>query len=519
MSKEDNKERILVVEADMGRANEIKTLLSFINFDVDLITDTGFFPADLQHEYLAVMIGRCEVVSDCTQLIKRIDEAKKLLPVILYDHNEVTFEKETGCYGAVMENLEYPLVYEELGRVIDNSRQFKKRIQLEGDQARRRTENKEAMRKRLEGEGQSVRVRKRDHKRPTLGGNSAAVQRIRGMIEQVAPANANVLILGESGTGKEVVARMIHDASNRCNEHFVPVNCGAIPADLLESELFGHEKGAFTGAITSRQGRFELAEKGTLFLDEIGDMSLPMQVKLLRVLQERTFERVGSNKSMAADVRIIAATHRNLEELITEGKFREDLFYRLNVFPIEMPALRERLEDVPYLLQDQIQRLEQESRGSVRLTASAIESLCHYNWPGNVRELSNLVERLSILYPNGVVDAKDLPEKYRPAGVITSEKEIISSFFSEDSDTDNELKPETSNVVNLPLPQPIDTELPDAGIDLKAHLAEMEIELIKQALDNADGVVAHAAKLLNMRRTTLVEKLKKYGLQRVDDAT
>ena len=348
------------------------------------------------------------------------------------------------------------------------------------------------------------------------------------MVEQVAATQANVLILGESGTGKEVVARMLHVLSDRKDKPFVPVNCGAIPADLLESELFGHEKGAFTGAIAARQGRFEMAQGGTLFLDEIGDMSLPMQVKLLRVLQERTFERVGSNQSLKADVRIVAATHRDLEVSITEGKFREDLFYRLNVFPIEMPSLRSHLDDVPSLLQEQIDKLENDKRGSVRLTAAATDMLCHYQWPGNIRELGNLVERLTILYPNGIVDVRDLPEKYINGAFKTSEKEVIKQMFSDSAndclaDTattkDNQVSNEEANALWNFDPSNVKTEasgqLAADGFDLKSHLADMEVQLIKQALDNSSGVVAHAAKLLNMRRTTLVEKLKKYSLQKV----
>ncbi|MDH5189972.1 MAG: sigma-54 dependent transcriptional regulator [Gammaproteobacteria bacterium] len=334
----------------------------------------------------------------------------------------------------------------------------------------------------------------------SLVGNSRGITQISKLIEQVADSDANVLILGESGTGKEVVARNLHYKSARNNKPFVPVNCGAIPADLLESELFGHEKGAFTGAISARQGRFELAQGGTLFLDEIGDMSLPMQVKLLRVLQEKTFERVGSNKSINADVRIIAATHRNLEESITEGNFREDLYYRLNVFPIEMPPLRERIEDVPLLINELIARFEHEGRGSVRLTPAAVVSLCQYDWPGNVRELSNLVERLIILYPYGVADVHDLPDKFQVEGISNPNQTIPVIPDS--------ILPET-RLDDSP-------RLPRSGIDLKEHLTTLEANYIKQALDECDGVVAHAANMLGMRRTTLVEKMRKLGLTRIE---
>ena len=245
----------------------------------------------------------------------------------------------------------------------------------------------------------------------SIEGDSAAINKVRRLIEQVANTDASVLILGESGTGKEIVARMLHRQSDRVEKPFIPVNCGAIPKELLESELFGHEKGAFTGAVAKRVGRFEMAEGGTLFLDEIGDMDQEMQVKLLRVLQEKSFERVGGGKTQKADVRIIAATHRNLERSIEQGDFREDLFYRLNVFPIEMPALRERDEDIPALIESMIGRLANE-RGAYEIDKSAMDILQYYCWPGNVRELSNLVERLRILYSGETIFPANLPQKY-----------------------------------------------------------------------------------------------------------
>jgi len=348
----------------------------------------------------------------------------------------------------------------------------------------------------------------------SLVGVSRSVANVRQLIEQVADTEANVLILGDSGTGKEVVARNLHFHSDRRDKPFVPVNCGAIPPDLLESELFGHEKGAFTGAISARQGRFELANGGTLFLDEIGDMPLAMQVKLLRVIQERVFERIGSNKSIKANVRIIAATHRNLENEIAEGRFREDLFYRLNVFPIEMPSLSERVEDIPLLLEELIVRMENNKRGSVRLTISAISALKQYGWPGNVRELSNLVERLLIMFPNGLVDTHDLPEKYRQEFDVMPVNSIVESD-SEQSKLQQQQRV-VSHIVNQVTSQDV---LPAEGMDLKAHLLNLESNLIKQALDDANGVVAHAAQRLNMRRTTLVEKMRKYGLQRIASAS
>ncbi|MGB4948403.1 MAG: sigma-54 dependent transcriptional regulator [Candidatus Competibacter denitrificans] len=342
----------------------------------------------------------------------------------------------------------------------------------------------------------------------SLTGHSTAILRVRELIQRASPSESTVMLLGESGTGKEVVARNIHYFSNRTQGPFVPVNCGAIPDNLLESELFGHEKGAFTGAISTRRGRFELARGGTLFLDEIGDMPLNMQVKLLRVLQERVFERVGSDRSLEADVRIVAATHRNLEEMIKTGDFREDLYYRLNVFPIEIPSLRERIEDLPKLVEELIERMAHEQGGvRIALTAAAVRSLSHYHWPGNVRELANLMERLAILKPNGQIDTGDLPVKFRAHAPL--EPISVASVMAEVEDTTT--IPTTRTAANEP------ATLPPEGLDLREHIADLESSLIHSALEKADGVVAHAASLLKMRRTTLVEKMRKYNIRRGDD--
>ena len=324
-------------------------------------------------------------------------------------------------------------------------------------------------------------------------GRSQAVSEVVRLIRSVAAHDSSVLVLGESGTGKEVVARAIHDSSPRRHRPFVAVNCGAIPAELLESELFGHEKGAFTGAIATRLGRFEIAEGGTLFLDEIGDMSLPMQVKLLRVLQERVFERVGNHKPIHCNVRIIAATHRHLEEAIERGGFRQDLFYRLNVFPIELPALRERLADLPLLIDEFIAVNVREGRARMVFTDGALAALARHPWPGNVRELANLVERLSILQGGRAVEACDLPARYRP-GIADplSDREVL-------------------HLLEGPAASAAAGELPAQGLDLRQHLDTIERSLVQQALERSGGTVAHAARLLGLRRTTLVEKLRKFG--------
>ena len=338
-------------------------------------------------------------------------------------------------------------------------------------------------------EGEALRVDTHAIAESFPVGNSSAVNELDVLMRQVARYDSTVLIQGESGCGKELVARRIHELSARGDGPFVPVNCGAIPRELLESELFGHEKGAFTGALTTRVGRFELADGGTLFLDEIGDMSLEMQVKLLRVLQERTFERVGGSEQRRANVRILAATHRDLESRVAEHQFREDLFFRLNVFPIRVPPLRERVDDLPELIHDLIRRGEAAGRPSITFSDTAMGCLKAYRWPGNVRELQNLVERLSILCPGRRIERQDLPlaigERRRPPGSA-------------------DVVPE--NLVAVPR----------EGLDLREHLGNIEKQLIRSALEQTDGTVAHAARLLKLQRTTLVEKLRKYELQARD---
>ena len=370
-------------------------------------------------------------------------------------------------------------------------------------------------------------------------GVSTPIRDVTALIRQVAAYDSTVLVLGESGTGKEVAARAIHDLSPRRSRPFVAVNCGAIPADLLESELFGHEKGAFTGAVSARKGRFEIAEGGTLFLDEIGDMSPTMQVKLLRVLQERVFERVGNHVPMRCNVRIITATHRNLEDAIARGTFREDLFHRINVFPIEMPALRARSEDLPLLVRDFIAANIAQGRGRVQFSPRALGALALCPWTGNVRELANLIERLSIVCAGRIVDVSDLPPKYRPpldwnlevkaldsslciealddpsqAIAIEEEAQALEECdvleVLESATLDGGASEPTSSIASLGADSL--AILPDEGLDLREHLLSIERRLIEQALERSRGTVAHAARLLNLRRTTLVEKLRKLGI-------
>ncbi len=466
---------ILLIDDNAARIQQVEIILKFLEYSLVSVSS-----AECQTGQLDLDRFDCVFVGAAAEkqavLLRTLIEKNASIPVYLLvdkDAQPVSSSIQQMLAGV----LEWPTVYPVLTDIL---------AQLQKQPAKKATSPA--------------------HK--GLAGRSEAIQKTRDLIDQVAKSDATVLILGESGTGKEVVAQALHRASLRKQKPFVPVNCGAIPGELLESELFGHEKGAFTGALTSRQGRFELAEGGTLFLDEIGDMPMPMQVKLLRVLQERTFERVGSNKTIQCDVRVIAATHRNLEREIEEKRFREDLFYRLNVFPIEVPALRERSEDIPSLVNDLIRRMEESGRGSIRLTRNAIGLLTQHHWPGNVRELSNLMERLAIIFPNGLIDAADLPEKFRAYNLPADSK---LDWIEQETTAGESKVPEPRSSVEKPMPPTPGTavQLPEQGIDLKEYLTDLENELIRQALEECNGVVAHAAKRLNMRRTTLVEKLRK----------
>lgn len=343
---------------------------------------------------------------------------------------------------------------------------------------------------------------------------SNAMKNLDRLVKQVAEFDTLVLIRGESGAGKEVIARRVHEYSPRAGKPFIPVNCGAIPADLLESELFGHEKGAFTGAVATRKGRFEMAEGGTLFLDEIGDMSLPMQVKLLRVLQEKCFERVGSNVTQACNVRILAATHRNLEEMVTEGSFRQDLFYRLEVFPIEVPPLREHPEDVAVLMGKFMAKLEAKGMRTPRFSSSAMRSLQLYSWPGNVRELENLMERMAITHAEQVVRSSDLPKQYRVLDVVDLDDEDDTVDGADQAALLNALTRDRGEEDELTTPQIHDGQpvLPDSGLNLKNYLQDLEQWFISEALRKEDGVITRAAQLLGLQRTTLAEKMKKLGI-------
>ena len=463
---------ILVVDTDYERTSALKLIIEYLEYRAIVVTDCDQWQEQFENAdgVEVVLLGPTDTQPALQNVFRGLKEQDEHIPIVAMIRPGTEDKLEPDIENGTVSKVQLPVKHTELQNALQRARLYSES-------------------RHLSGTPRSIELFR------NLVGTSAAIRAIRQLIEQVAGTDASVLLSGESGTGKEVVARNIHYQSKRRYKPFVPVNCGAIHPELLESELFGHEKGAFTGAISTRRGRFEMADGGTLFLDEIGDMPLEMQVKLLRVIQERSFEHVGSNKSISMDVRIIAATHVDLEQAISTGRFREDLFYRLSVFPIEMPSLRDRIDDLPLLINDLINRVASEKRGSLRLTAGTMDALCRYRWPGNVRELANLIERLLILYPNGVIEAHELPDKYRAQVGNGSGVSPLSA------------------IAQIPFPA---SPLPREGIDLKEHLVEVEHRLIEQALAEANGVVAHAAKHLNLGRTTLVEKMRKFGISRPD---
>jgi sigma-54 specific flagellar transcriptional regulator A len=406
-------------------------------------------------------------------------------------------------------------------------------------------------------------------------GQSRATQFLRELIQTLAASSSTALVTGESGTGKELVAQALHAQSPRAGGPFVPINCGAIPRELIESELFGHRKGSFTGAVADRLGRFELAHGGTLFLDEIGDLPMDMQVKLLRVLQERCLLPVGASREVTVDVRVVAATHKNLESEVAAGRFREDLYYRINVLPITTTALRERPDDIAALLQFYAQKHTLPGNRPLKFAPDTLLMLQAYAWPGNVRELSNLVDRFSTLFPSQTLQVHTVPACMMPSGLAALQAQRLSqmptptpqpslfaaasapqdAFASEephwtaaasgdaespwaDNDPLSHLFADSDNAAPVPraafAPMPLSASndemssveevillaqgiqtLPPDGISLKQHLIDIERNLIEQALSRTQGNVSQTAKLLQLQRTTLIEKINKYELRGV----
>jgi len=454
----------LIVSDDEEIVSKIATVFEFIDYNVVLAKSTASAIAalDKNKDFLIALIFLSNE-NEQNQVIALINKEIPSLPVYAL-HREPDMARPSSIPKGITGYIRFPIHYRKLLGTI-------RKAELE----RKTSRSNKAL-------------------STSLTGNSPQIRKIEALIRHVSMTDANVLLLGESGTGKEVVARSIHHFSLRSGRPFVAINCGAIPAELLESELYGHEKGAFTGAISTRHGRFELAEGGTLFLDEIGDMPLPMQVKLLRVIQERTFERVGGTRTITSNVRLIAATHQDLEKRIGEGTFRMDLYYRLNVFPIELPPIRDRPGDIPLLIEKFSNRMELEHLSPIEFDASAINALSQHPLPGNVREIENLVERLAILYPGETITNEKLPQRYQLQDGTMQE----STIGVQGSLADN-----------------LSSSQPDGEgcIDLKHHLSSLEKSLIYQALKNSDWVVAKAAKSLSLQRTTLIQKIRKLEIQ------
>lgn len=453
--------RILIVDDDADIRETMVTLLSMNDYTVTAVADGTSAIEKVGREKFDIVLTDLMLPKmngiDLIKNLKGIDTDLQCIVITGYATVSTAVDAmKAGAYDYLMKPFNVSEVLMLLKRVI----QFQD-LQVENTQLKKTLNHRYSF--------------------DNLIGSSEGIHMVCSLIEKVAETDSTILILGESGTGKELVARTIHYNSHRKHKTMIPINCGAIPETLLESELFGHEKGAFTGASSTRIGRFELADGGTIFLDEIGDMSPSLQVKLLRVLQQREFERVGGVRTIKVDVRIIAATNIDLEDAVQEGKFREDLYYRLNVIPIVIPPLRERTDDIPLLIDYFLTHFIKTKKKDIKgFSPAAMEILMSYPWPGNIRELENLIERLVILKGEGTIGVEDMPKKF------------VSHTLSKDG------------VLHI--------TLPDAGINLKDVVEEFENNLILQAMQKAQGIKNKAAQLLTLNRTTLVEKLKKKKL-------
>ena len=459
--------KILVVDDEELYRRALERILSRVGHDVVMARDAAE-ALDLVSTHPIDLI-LCDIQMpgiNGLELVRQVHEVEPDLPCIVMTGYNTPENSIEALQAGAFWYLEKPFEGESLGVV-------RRLVEQAVEHGRLKQENRQLHRQ----------LRSR-HKFDSIIGKSDAIAQVLSVIERVADTESTVLVTGESGTGKELVARAIHYNSRRADRPLVTVNCGAIPEELLESELFGHVKGAFTHAVRHREGRFAMAHGGSIFLDEIGDMSQSLQVKLLRVLQERTFEPVGSSKTQKVDVRIIAATHQNLPKLIQEGRFREDLYYRLNVLPIEVPPLRARGGDLALLVHHFLDIARQE-RGSrvTAVTDAAMERLMDYAWPGNVRELENLTERMTVLVSEGEIDVDDLPPHLRQASPPS---------------------------VGAP-------RLPSGGLSFNDVVGQFETQLIEQALEQTHWNKNKAAQLLGLNRTTLLEKIKKRGIQPASD--
>jgi two-component system, NtrC family, response regulator AtoC len=446
--------RVLIVDDEKNMRWVLGQALTSDGFDVaEAVDGTSALDAVAEQEPDIMVLDHRMPAPDGMEVLKRLRSKGHTFPIIMLTaHGNVATAVQAMKAGA-SEYLTKPFDLEELKIAID------KALQYSGLAA-----EVERLRSELDAE----------YDVQGIVASDPGMLAVLETVHKVAPTTATVMIYGESGTGKELIARAVHNLSDRANKPFVSVSAGALPETLLESELFGYEKGAFTGAVTAKPGRFELANGGTLFLDEIGDISAATQVKLLRVLQEKCFERLGGTRSIDTDVRVVAATNRDLQQLIAEGDFREDLFYRLNVVPVTLPTLRQRGGDIPLLV---AHFLEKSNAGSKRINPNAMEALVKYAWPGNIRELENTIERIVILSHEDEIGVEDLPAEVR-AG-LSPVGRSVSGFV-----------------------------LPDDGVDLE----EVELDLVRQALDRTGGSVPKASKLLGLTSKTLEARMQRLGL-------
>jgi len=475
------KGRIIIVEDEQNILGMLDELLTAKGYSVDSFIDPKSALIALKNNSYQLLITDLLMPKvDGLQLINFIQkEYLSTLGIVITGYGSLETAISAMRCGA-FDYLLKPFKFEDVLSSVESAMQYSRL--LAGDTIPKKITGKANLLRRF-SENRMVRENtllrsflKDKYKFENIIGVSFGMQKVFELIEKVADTNATVLITGESGVGKELVARAVHFNSSRRDKPLVVVNCGAIPETLLESELFGYEKGAFTGATGTRLGRFELADGGTIFLDEIGDMSFNLQVKLLRAIQEKAFERIGGSKTIDVDLRIMAATNHNLEDLVREGKFREDLYYRLNVVPIHMPPLRERKQDIPLLFAHFLERSNAMNSASVEgFSEETMEVLMEYDYRGNVRELQNLVERLVVLKKSGFIGIGDLPEK----------------FYSQQ-------KPDYTR---LDLHRGYDT-----------LVSEFEQNLILKALNETNGVKSKAAQILSMNRTTLIEKMKRLGI-------
>ncbi len=454
--------KLLVVDDDAKILELLQEFLNREGYDVDVAKNGEIAINMLDQDYydLALIDLNMPKVDGMSLLKTLVDYHPDTVGIILTGHATIRNAVDAMKLGAA-DYLAKPVKMEEVLLVIERALEFRdlKRENL-------------ALKKQL----------KKKYKFENFIGDSLPMNKVFRVIEKVADTSSTVLILGESGTGKELVAKAIHYHSMRKDKPMIPVNCGAIPEELLESELFGHEKGAFTNAIRTRIGRFEMANGGTIFLDEVAEMSPHLQVKLLRVLQEQEFERLGGTKTIRCDVRILAATNKNLDKLVDDGTFREDLYYRLKVIPVSLPPLRDRKADIPLLVHHFLEGMAKNKNRKLKtVTKDVLKALINYDWPGNVRELENIIERMVILAEGDTISLDDLPEKIARKHALDLDDESL---------------------------------IPEEGLSLSNAVNDYERQLIIHALEKADWVKNRAAKLLKMNRTTLVEKIKKQGIEK-----